>query len=396
VGTAPHTLRLGFNEDVVPRYAKVTVLNTRGQNLAGPPTVAGPAVTVPLRSAPTGSYTVRWRMVASIDGHTTEGVYSFGVRATPLAPAPLSGVGIPVAPDVLAWLQFVGVVLAGGMLTFRALVARPARRFMGGETEGRDAKLAIAIGVIGAVVGLHAGLLAFLDSSYSIVGGGLSGFADTLILPIRESTHFGQAWTVTTFAWLGVLGVLVAAWVTPNRREPLLAAAGLLSLGIAFGISWASHPASHGTAALVADYVHLVAGALWVGGLVALAILAATARSLSRPAREALARACIVRFSQLAAPTVAVLALAGVYVALRELPALSSLFTTNYGTTLLVKSAVAASALALGLYHRRFVVPQIASGAPVAAIRRTLVLEMSLLVVAITLAAILSQTSPPA
>ena len=391
VGAAPRTLRLVFDENVVPPYARVAVVTTQGRNIAGPPSVAGSVVTVPLGSTPRGSYTVRWRMVASDDGHTTEGVYTFGVRTKPLAPAPVSSNDIPVAPQVLTWLQFVGVVLAGGMLTVRALVSDPARRLLD-QREGRDAKVAMGIATAGAAIALHAGLFGFLIGAYPIVGGGLSGFAGTLIIPIRDSTHFGQAWMVTTFAWLGVLALLVAAWVTPNRREPLLTSAGLLSLATAFGISWASHPASHGALALVADYLHLVAGALWVGGLLAVFVLLFTARPT---ARDAVVRTSILRFSELAAPTVAVLALAGVSVALRQVPSASALLTSGYGLTLLVKSSVALGALALGGYHRRFVVPRIAAGAPVATIRRTLTLELGLLLAAAALAAVLSQTAPP-
>jgi putative copper export protein len=247
------------------------------------------------------------------------------------------------------------------------------------------------------VLALHAGLLAFLVGAYPIVGGGgLSNFADALIVPIRTGTHLGQAWTVMTFAWLGVLALLVGAWATPRKREPLLASAGLLSLGIAFGISWASHPASRGALALAADYVHLLAGALWVGALVALVILARVVRTMPRSAREAIIRACLLRFSRLAIPTVVVVALAGAYLALRELPAPSSLVTSGYGITLLVKSVVALGALAIGGYHHRSVVPRIAAGAPVASIRRTLALEVSLLLLAVALAATLSQTAPPA
>src|SRR5947209_13769007 len=138
----------------------------------------------------------------------------------------------------------------------------------------RDGTVAVWAGVVGAVLGLHAGLLAFLTGAYPIVGGGLAGFVNTEIEPIRVGTHLGQAWTVTTFAWLGVLMLLVAAWVTPAKRERLLGWGGVLALGTAFGISWASHPAARGALALIADYLHLVAGALWVGGLLALAILA--------------------------------------------------------------------------------------------------------------------------
>jgi copper transport protein len=390
---APNALRLAFNEDVVPRLARVSVVGAHGEDLAGPPTVDGAVVTVPLRPGRVGSYTVRWRMVASDDGHSTEGAYSFGVRVKPLAPAPASGLGIPVAPELLAWLEFAGVVLTGGVLTVRAIV-RPHRP-VDGEGEARDATVAMWAAVVGAVLALHAGVLAFLAGAYPIVGGGLSGFVDAEIAPIRVGTHLGQAWTVTTFAWFGVLALLVAAWVTPRKRERLLGWAGLLALGIAFGISWASHPASRGALAVIADYLHLLAGALWVGGLIALAIIAAAARPLSRSAREAMVRVSLLRLSKVAVPIVVVVGLAGAYLALRALPSPSALLTSSYGVTLLLKTAVAIGAVALGGYHRRFVVPRIASGAPVATIRRTLALEVSLLVVALALAAVLGQTPPP-
>ena len=359
--------------------------------MSGPPRVSGSVVVVPLEGGRTGSYTLRWRMVASDDGHVTEGAFSFGVRAKPLPPAPASGVGVPVAPEVLAWLQFVGVVLAGGALTFRALVLVPAARALG----DRESGLAIWVGVVGATVALHAGLFGFLVGAYPIVGGGLVNVINTQIIPIRVGTHLGQAWTLTTFAWLGVLALLVGAWVTPRRREPLLATAGILSLGIAFGISWASHPAARGTIAMFADYVHLVAGALWVGGVIALAILAGVARPMSRPVRDGLLLACLLRFSRVAVPLVAMLAIAGTYLALRELPSASALLTSRYGVTLVLKSVVFVGALALGGYHRRFAVSRIAAGAPAATIRRTLAVELSLLLGALALAAILSQTAPP-
>jgi putative copper resistance protein D len=73
----------------------------------------------------------------------------------------------------------------------------------------------------------------------------------------------------------------------------------------------------------------------------------------------------------------------------------SSLITTGYGITLLAKTAVFAAVLGLAGYHHRSVVPRIASGAPVLTIRRTLVLEAGLLLLALALAATLSQIAPP-
>jgi copper transport protein len=394
VKASPPALRLVFSEDVVPRYARVFVIGADGQNLGGRPTVTGSVVTVSLRAGHRGSYTVRWQVVASDDGHTTEGAYSFGVDAQPLAPAPAHGISVPAAPELLAWLQFLGVVLVGGVLTVRALVVTPRR----GARDGReppDARAALWLAIAGAAVAVHAGVLAFLVGAYPIVGGGISGLVNTQIEPIRAGTHLGQAWTLTTFAWFGVLGLLVAAWATPRRRENLLACAGAAALVIAFGISWVSHPASRGSVALIADYVHLLAAALWVGGLIAVAIIATTARSLPDPARRAIARTSLIRFSQLALPTVAVVALVGLYLALRELPAPSALLGSSYGIILLIKGGVVVAALAVAAYHRHMLAPRAADGAPIASMRRTLALEIGLLLIALVLAASLSHTAPP-
>ena len=394
LGASPRSITLAYSQDVVPRFARVAVVTPRGEDLAGAPEASGSQVVVPVRAGPAGSYTVRWQMVAVADGHVTQGAYSFGVRAKPLPPAPASGLVVPVLPELLAWLQFLGVVLTGGVLTFRALVSAPAARRLRDQAE-REAQATIGVAVLGAALALHAGLFGFLVGAYPIVGGGLPNLINTQIIPIRVATHLGQAWTLTTFAWLGVLALLVAAWVTPRRREPLLAGAGLLSLVIAFGISWASHPAARGTPALAADYAHLLGGALWVGGVVALAILAIVGRSASRPGRDALLRECLLRFSRLVVPIVIVLAIAGAYVALRELPSPAAVLSTGFGIMLLVKTTVFMGALGVGGYHRRSVVPRIAAGAPVASLRRTLALEASLLLVALALAATLSQVAPP-
>ena len=375
---APKNLTLAYDEDVVPQYARVTVIGARGRNVAGAPQVTGSTVLVPLRHAPKGSYTVRWRMVASDDGHATEGAFSYGVGAEPQPPGPVSSLDLPVAAEMLAWLQFVGIVLTGGLLTFRM---------------ARESRAALGLAAVGAAVGLHAALFGFLVGAYPIVGGGgLSSFVNTEIEPIRVGTHLGQAWMAMTFAWLVLLGLIVSAWVYPRQRDRLLAGAGVLGLAIAFGLSWASHPDSHGTLALIADYIHLLAAALWVGGLLAIGL---ALRGVPRSVREDAVRRSIIQFSRLAAPTVAVVALAGVYLALRELPSVSALVTSGYGITLLIKATLAGGALALGGYHRRFVVPRLASGAPIAAIRRTLMLEVGVLMTVLALAAVLSQRAPP-
>jgi copper transport protein len=400
VHAAPRQVTLHYDEEVVARLAQVSVVTPTGHDLARAPHVAGTTVTVPLRAGPHGSYTVRWRMVAADDGHATEGAFSFGVDAKPVAPAPAKGLSIPVAPEALAWLQFLAIVLAGGVLTFRAAVLVPATRALGDPVAKRpqgaaDGPLAIGVGIAGAALGLHAALFSFLVGAYPAVGGGVSNFIATEIIPLRVATHSGQAFTLSSFAWLLTLALMLAAWSYPRRREPLLALAGLLTLAIAFGLSWASHPAGRGTLTLAADYVHLLGGAVWVGGLIALAMLAGALRGFAAVDREALFRACLLRFSALAAPVVVVLAAAAVYLAVRELPDLSALLDSRYGILIVAKTATFGVALALAGYHRRAVVPRVAGGAPAASVRRTLTVEAAVLLVTLVLAAVLSQSAPP-
>jgi copper transport protein len=394
VAKEPDHLTLEYDEDVVPDLAQVSVLTPQGRELARPPRVSGSTVIVPLRSGPKGSYTVRWRMVAADDGHVTEGAFSFGVDARPVAPVPAGGVGIPVAPELLVWLQFIGIALAGGALVFRALITAPVVRALG-KSVGSDGGAAIGLAAIGAVLALHAAFFSFLVGAYPVVGGSVGDFVDAEIIPIRLSTHAGQAFTFSSFAWIAVIALIVGAWVYSRRREALLGAAGGLSLAIAFGLSWASHPDTGGALLLLADYAHLLAAALWVGGLVALVTLIASVRLRPGAEREALFRACLLRFSAIAPALVVVLAAAGAYVAIGELPSASAIFTSRYGIVLFAKAAAFAVAIGLAAYHRFSVVPRVAAGASAVGVRRTLAAEVVLLSAALGLAAVLSQTPPP-
>ena len=79
VRTAPRELTLRFTQDLEPAFSTVTITDASGQRVdAGPPGVSGNVVRVTLRAIGAGSYRVTWR-VLSVDTHTTEGAFTFGV-----------------------------------------------------------------------------------------------------------------------------------------------------------------------------------------------------------------------------------------------------------------------------------------------------------------------------
>jgi hypothetical protein len=91
-----------------------------------------------------------------------------------------------------------------------------------------------------------------------------------------------------------------------------------------------------------ADLVHLAAAALWLGGVLELAVLAPPAL------RGALAR----RFAPFAAGAVVLLGASGIVRAVNELGALDEVWSTGYGQALLVKTGVLAGIVAVAWLNR--------------------------------------------
>ncbi len=97
------------------------------------------------------------------------------------------------------------------------------------------------------------------------------------------------------------------------------------------------------------DLLHVLAAALWIGGLFALALVAPR-EGVSPELVGAAAR----RFSKLALASVLMLALTGAGRALAELSAVSQLWTTGYGRAILAKTGLFAVLLGLGsISHSR-------------------------------------------
>ena len=95
------------------------------------------------------------------------------------------------------------------------------------------------------------------------------------------------------------------------------------------------------------DLLHVIAAAVWIGGLFALAFVVPR-EGVSAEVIGAAAR----RFSSLALASVIVVALTGAVRALAELSAVSQLWTTGYGRAILVKTGLFAVLLGLGSLSR--------------------------------------------
>jgi copper resistance protein C len=79
VRAAPSEVTLRFTQDLEPAFSTVTIMDASGQRVdTGKPSFSGNIIRVPLREIGAGKYRVTWR-VLSVDTHTTEGAFNFGV-----------------------------------------------------------------------------------------------------------------------------------------------------------------------------------------------------------------------------------------------------------------------------------------------------------------------------
>jgi len=114
---------------------------------------------------------------------------------------------------------------------------------------------------------------------------------------------------------------------------------------------------------VAADTLHLLAAGIWAGGLLALAL--AVLPMLRRENESAvLAWAILRRFGALAAASLAVLAVTGLYAGGQQVASLDALLTTLYGQSLLVKIGLAIGAALLGLLNAGTLHPRVAALLP--------------------------------
>lgn len=382
----PAEVRLVFNQSVTVTSRAIQVLAADGTLLSGTATTrnGGAVVVAPVSRLERGSaYTVRWRVTSS-DGHSPGGVFTFGVGVP--APPPTEAVGAAGTSwrdDVARWALFAALALLIGPLVVRVVVLR--RSSVPAALEQRVHLLT----TVAAFLVIDAGIVAFvLRAANALQLPGIDLLYGDL-KPFAEHTRFGIAFLAMTMGFAIVAGLLLVAWIFDRTalRWPAL----VLSLALASGLSLSSHQATEpnrGTLPEVADWLHLVAACVWVGGLAALALCV-------WPVAPALRRTAFVGFSRIAVVLVALMVLGGAYLALVRLPSVSDLWTTHYGHVLLVKAAIVSVALGWGAAHHFLVRPRLERGAD-PEIRPSLVGELVVAFVVLLVAAVLTNSAPPA
>jgi len=390
---SPQAVRLEFTEAPDRALSAVHVLDASGR-----PVEQGEAQLVPgqpralrvaLKTLPAGVYTVSWRVVSRVDGHTTRGVFAFGVGEQ--APGTIIGVESaavrqtsdpPTSLGVAGrWAVYWGFALLVGAAATGLVV-------FGLRLPGRPGPLlvtALLLAAAGLVVMAAAAKLA-ADVSFGQLAGSATGLwllgrgAALAVAAMAVAALLARVGSGRHLAPAGPLGS-----VRPLAVLAVAASGGLLVHALA---GHAAAPSPLRGLNLLAQWAHLVAVGVWIGGL---AWLLHGLHGQSRPEQVAAS----VRFSRLAGAGLAVVVLTGLARSLDELGGWRHLGDSGYGRVLLVKVVVFAALVGVGAGNRFLVIPALRAGEiPITRLRGTIRGELGLAAVVLAAAALLSQLPP--
>ncbi len=397
--SSPPRVRLVYSEPVEGNLAKVTIHPAAGAPIvlrAGADPRDVHAVVAPIDSLGPGSYRVDWRVV-SADGHPVDGTFRFAVGDTTLgtqpatpalepapepepAPQPEAEVwgpaafGAPLIPALLRGTALGTLMATAGLLLFLSGAEPNAAQRTDARLRGVITACAVAAPVL-----LVAHLLTWLINTSPDLRFDASWATSALGTTVGQIELWRTGLTILAlWAW----------WLARRPRLALAFAVGALIVSGAVGHSAAIRPEW----GVPAKAIHLLASAVWLGGLVWLVV---------RPAADqaTLSATDAARVSSRAMLAVIAVAFTGVVQTRLFLPSWGDLATSAYGALALAKTAGLLVLAAFGAYHRQRLMPRLTAAASTAAdasvLRRSVAREIVVMTLVILLGGLIAYVPPP-
>lgn len=342
----PGSVRLWFNERVQLAGRGVRVLGPADRRAdQGPVRVLDGEVRVGVNATEPGTYRVVWRIVA-LDTHPAQGTFFFAVghpaRQPNDRPSGAAGAGRSTAGLALQAIaravHFAGYALSFGVFAFRRAVLAPRSLAADASIGGQTWRL-IGTGILGLLL---AEPLALLAQTVSLSVPPESPVDIDVAAGALDSSFglvFAQRAGAAVLVW-----VLVGAVRQAAVRE---AAAAWAVLGLGVAVALIDGEAAHAVGArpawlgFAANVLHESAMAWWIGAVLGLAAIWRLPGVVPRRVEVALAAA---RFLP---PSVGILILSGIAMAVQHLGGFHDVVATAYGRTLAVKVCVLGAGVVL-------------------------------------------------
>ncbi|QRF90586.1 hypothetical protein CLH39_10235 [Alcaligenes faecalis] len=379
----PETIWLRFNEPITP--VRIELLDAHGTVVNQASDWSSQGDTVLLRPPPLladGIYRLSYR-VTSADGHPGIGEIQFGLRMNPDGQAdklPAPGRQIEWLAVAIRALHYLTMLAAMGGGLFYVWVQRG---------QAGASRLAQKQSVIWLLLAAAITSILLVGVNGIILDGqGLSTLFDARIWAIGAATSTAAA------SMLVLLGTLLTACglLQPKRAiSHLLIVAGAIAVASSLTITGHVGTASPRSLSMLTMFVHALCATFWVGSLIPLT-------QVLRDAPANVAFANVQRFSFFAQWGVLGLIATGVGISiLQSVTSVEAITQTDYGTIWVSKMAMVSILLGIALWNRLHLTPVLRQGkrSDFLRLRRTVQLEIAVVVVILSLSASFALTPPP-
>lgn len=389
VSQPPKLIELWFSEELESGLATIEVKDQQGTRVdRGDVTLseAGKKAQIELGELGAGVYTVTWKAVAA-DEHAMRGSFTFSLttpNSAPAAATPATGQTNGTQPTstpmpamnpeedqgdhiswgqtTVRWLSYLAMMTLFGGFAFRSLVLAPGlrRAFDGAERAQAAAaseRRALLLSWMSIVLLFFASITALVMQAANVFDKSLGESLALDVLGQVLSTGYGPFW-ILQIASVAAITLILVFLTERIRQNPSREHSGLWWTGLVASAvlliapSWTGHAmgsVKHFRLAVLTDWLHLLAGGFWVGGLFHLALTLPPALPLLTKSRRAMAIHHVIKsFTRVAMPSVALLVLAGLYNTWAHIPRLQAFWMTPYGKTLGIKLLIVGVMLVLG------------------------------------------------
>jgi copper resistance protein D len=268
-------------------------------------------------------------------------------------------------------IHFGSTVIVAGIVFFDLFIASPALR-----------QVDVRLGATVAAFRICAAVTQWISLAVSIVSGlawlGLLAariagkpFADVMadgtVWIVLTQTQFGFAWELRFLFAVALAACLVRLARKPGRKTGAPGWQNVLAALLAGAYLGALAFAGHGEEGLgleryfhlAADFFHLVAAGLWLGGLIPLTLLLVYLRRSREATWIPVACDAASRFSNLGIVAVGILLVSGTINALFLIGRTQALAGTDYGRLLLFKITLFAAMVGLAGINRQYLLPRL-------------------------------------
>jgi copper transport protein len=366
----PAQLQLWFSEAVDGSFSRVQLLNSRGESVdrgdshVSPNDPQSMVVSIP-DQLPNDVYTVAWRTLSAVDGHTVNGAY-------PLIIGPMPAEGVPLAASAASsqatfdpetavgrwWFSMAACAVFGILLSWH-VVLRPLFGRSNPAALPLTAARARRLAIISGVLLLIGTLFMAVAQASAAAGVPLWGVFGQPLVDLLGHGRYATLWWARLA--LVVVALVLVVW-KGVRRWPGRVALGAIGLALLTS-SFNSHGAALLSGAYLGvamDWLHFLGVAAWIGGLLSLAFILPVAVQASQATGDRVFARAVTRFSTLAVISVVLIVVTGTFQAWLEVGSWAGLIQTAYGLSISAKIGLLALMLLFGAFNLLIVRPGLA------------------------------------